>query len=107
MKPWGLWFLALTSLGMSGCTMLAPGSAAPARKVTVGGESYVVTQITESTWTASATGNQKILSETSGMTASLQQAVEMVSGCRVTDTNYSRQGKQFDAQVSCGSHLSD
>lgn len=87
--------------------MLAPGSAAPARKVTLGGEPYVVTQITESTWTVSATGNQKILPETSGMNASLQQAVEMVSGCRVTDTDYSREGKQFDAQVSCASDLSD
>ena len=107
MKPWGLWLLALTSLGMSGCAMLATGSESPARKVTVGGESYTVTQITESTWTASAAGSQKILSRTPSMTASLQQSVEIASGCRVTDSDYSRQGKQFDAQVSCGSHLSD
>ena len=105
MKPRGLLLLTMASLGMSGCAMLAETAGPPARSVTLGGESYVVRQITESTWTASATGSQKILAGTPAATASLQKAVEMVSGCSVTDSDYSRQGKQFDAQVSCAGSL--
>ncbi len=99
------WLLALASLGMSGCAQFAGNAEPPARSVTLGGESYVVRQITESTWTASAAGSSKILATTPGASASLQKAVEMVSGCRVTDSDYSRQGTQFDAQVSCAGGL--
>ena len=99
--------VAVVSLGMSGCAMLAGNAESPARNVTLGGESYVVRQITESTWTASAAGNQKILTATPAAAASLQKAVEMVSGCSVTDSDYSRQGTQFDAQVSCAGGLAN
>ena len=105
MNPHGLLLLAVVSFGMSGCAMLAGNAQPPARSVTLGGESYVIRQITESTWTASAAGSQKILAATPAATASLQKAVEMVSGCSVTDSDYSRQGAQFDAQVSCANGL--
>lgn len=97
--------LALASLGMSGCAVLSGNSEPPARSVTLGGESYIFRQITESTWTATAAGSRKIMAATPAATASLQQAVEMVSGCRVTDSDYSRQKTQFDAQVSCAGDL--
>ena len=97
--------LALASLGMSGCAMLTGTTEPPARNVMLGGDSYIVRQITESTWTASAAESQKILAGTPATTASLQKAVEMVSGCSVTDSDYSRQGTQFDAQVSCAGGL--
>ena len=99
--------LAAVSLGMGGCAMFAETGGPPARSVTLGGESYVVRQITESTWTASAPGSQKILAGTPAAKASLQKAVEMVSGCSVTDSDYSRQGTQFDAQVSCAGDLAN
>ena len=107
MSPCGPLLLAVVSFGMSGCAMLAGNAGSPARNVTLGGESYVVRQITESTWTASAAGNQKILTATPAAAASLQKAVEMVSGCSVTDSDYSRQGTQFDAQVSCAGSLAN
>lgn len=105
MKQCVLWMLAVSSLGMSGCAMLAANAEPSARKVTVSGEAYLVRQITESTWTASAAASQKIVAKTPVTTASLRQAVESVSGCRVTDSDYSRQGTQFDAQVSCAGDL--
>ena len=105
MKQCVPWVLAVSSLGMSGCAMLAATAEPPARQVTLGGESYLVRQITESTWTASAAASPKILAKTPATTASLRQAVERVSGCRVTDSDYSRQGTQFDAQVSCAGGL--
>lgn len=107
MKPHGLLLLAVVSLSMSGCAMLAGNAGPPARSVSLGGDSYIVRQITESTWTASAPGSQKILARTPAATASLQKAVEMVSGCSVTDSDYSRQGTQFDAQVSCAGDLAN
>lgn len=107
MKPHGLLLLAVVSFAISGCAMLAGTAGAPARSVTLDGDSYIVRQITESTWTASAAGSQKILARTPAATASLQKAVEMVSGCSVTDSDYSRQGTQFDAQVSCAGDLAN
>lgn len=107
MKQRAPWLLALASLGTSGCAQLTGNTEPPARSVTLGGESYVVRQITESTWTASAGGSQKTLARTPAATALLQKAVEMVSGCRVSDSDYSRQGTQFDAQVSCAGELAN
>jgi hypothetical protein len=97
--------LALASLGMGGCAMPA-GTAEPSpRSVTLDGKAYIFRQITESTWTASAAGSQEILEGTPTATAALQKAVELVSGCSVTDSDYSRQGTQFDAQVNCAGSL--
>ncbi|MDH6184970.1 hypothetical protein [Polaromonas sp. CG_23.6] len=105
MKQCIAWAFAVASLGISGCTL--PGvTAEPApRMMTLDGKSFRVRQITESTWTASAAGNEKILAQTPSAQTSLRQAIEMVSGCRVTDSDYSRQGTQFDAQVSCARSL--
>ena len=105
MKPLGPLLLAMSSLGMSGCAMLAGNAGPPARSVTLGGESYAVRQITESTWTASAAESRKLLATTPAAMAAFREAVERVSGCSVTDSDYSRQGMQFDAQVSCAGGL--
>jgi hypothetical protein len=37
--------------------------------------------------------------------AALLQAIEQRSGCKVTDSDYSRNGTQLDAQVDCASRL--
>ena len=76
-------------------------------KVSCNGEVFTPRQLTESTWTANSTGILKPLPGTPVSTAMLQEAVEKTSGCKVTDSDFSRQGKQFDAQVDCGSKLPD
>ena len=98
--------MAVLILGISGCSTLLPAPEVPqSRLVNVNGETYSIRQMTEGTWTASATGSPGIFAETSARTAYLLQAVETVSGCRVTDSDYSRQGTQFDAQVICAGRL--
>ena len=100
--------LLALSAGLSACS-LSPmrGSELAAHPVSVNGESYVLKQITESTWTASTAGRPALLPATSASTAALQRAVEKTSGCKVTDSDYSSEGKQFDAQVDCGSSLAN
>ena len=96
-----LMLLAVASLGLGACARL-PGPAEPlAHVVTLGGENFHITQITESTWIASAATGNKAFSPTPQVTAFLRQAVEAASGCTVTDSDYSRHKMQFDAQVSC------
>jgi hypothetical protein len=97
----------MASAGLSGCTLTSLRNEPIARQVQVGGQSYVLKQLTDSTWTASAAAGLTALPATSASTAALRQAVETTSGCKVTDSDYSRQGQQFDAQVSCESALSN
>ena len=92
---------------ISACSMIAMPGEPVAHKVSVDGEIFMVRQLTESTWTANSTGAMKPLKATNVNTALLRQAIEKTSGCKVTDSDFSRQGKQFDAQVDCGSSLSD
>jgi len=99
--------LAFASAGLSACSWLPLPGEPVAHKVTVNGENVILNQITESTWTASATGRLQPLPATFNGTADLQQAIEKTSGCKVTDSDYSRQGRQFDAQVECGSSLAN
>lgn len=100
--------LLATACGLLGaCSMVRmPGEPMP-HKVSVNGEVFILRQLTESTWTANSTGILKPLPSTPVSTAMLQEAVEKTSGCKVTDSDFSRQGKQFDAQVDCGSKLPD
>ena len=95
--------LILAAAGMNLTACASPGmlSDPPAHRLSVGGESYLLRQITESTWTVSSTAHLKVLANTPATTASLRQAVENASSCKVTDSDYSAQGKQFDAQVEC------
>ncbi|MEO6322396.1 MAG: hypothetical protein ABIR56_17065 [Polaromonas sp.] len=99
--------LAVASAGLSACA-LAPLPHEPvAHKISVNGESHLLTQITDSTWTARIEGNMKTLATTPASTSALRLAVEQTSGCKVTDSDYSRQGRQFDAQVNCDSKLAN
>lgn len=91
--------------GIIGCAAppFSPNSGDPAvHKVSVSGESYSISQLTASTWTATAAGSSKVLAKTAAGAAGLRQAIEKASGCKVTDSDYSRDGSQFDAQVDCG-----
>lgn len=93
--------------GLGGCSMIQMPGEPVAHKVSVNGEAFILRQLTESTWTANSSGILKTLAGTSSSTAALREAVEKTSGCKVTDSDFSRQGKQFDAQVDCGSKLSN
>ena len=37
--------------------------------------------------------------------AALRVAIEKHTGCKVTNSNYTSQGLQLDAQVDCANHL--
>ena len=96
--------LAVAGASLTACAPLGlPGdlAAPPAHRLSLGGQSYLVRQITDSTWTVTSTASRAVLASTAGASAALRQAVEIASGCKVTDSDYSSQGRQFDAQVEC------
>ncbi len=66
---------------------------------------YRVAPLTASTWTATAIDNTRPLSTDPNSRAAQLNAIEKQSGCKVTDSDYSGQGRQLDAQVDCGSRL--
>lgn len=66
------------------------------------GQTYRVEQITASTWSARA---PRHLPDGPQKTASLVQAIEKASNCKVTDSSYGAQGAVLNAQVDCGSRL--
>ncbi len=99
----GLKFLlTLASASLGACALMPLPNEPVAQKVSVEGETHLLTQITDSTWTARS-AVRKPLASTPASTAALRLAVEQASGCKVTDSDYSAQGRQFDAQVSCDS----
>ena len=101
----GLKFLlTLASASLGACALMPLPNEPVAQKVSVEGETHLLTQITDSTWTARS-AVRKPLASTPASTAALRLAVEQASGCKVTDSDYSGQGRQFDAQVDCGSKL--
>lgn len=99
--------LGAAAVLLTACSMIPLPGEAVAHKVSIEGEVFNIRQLTESTWTASSTHAMKPLAGTPGNTALLLQAIEKTSGCKVTDSDFSRQGKQLDAQVDCASRLSD
>lgn len=96
--------LAAASLVLTACASFGPPdvvSEPEAHRVSIGSESFVLRQITESTWTVNSSFGLNALTNTPAATAAMRQAVEKTSGCMVTDSDYSSQGRQFDAQVEC------
>ncbi|MES2191106.1 MAG: hypothetical protein V4454_13340 [Pseudomonadota bacterium] len=73
--------------------------------VQLSGNAYIISQLTAGTWTAMAAGSPKAINGTPADKLLLLSAIEKASGCKVTDSDYSRQGMQLDAQVDCGSRL--
>lgn len=76
----------------------------PAQRVNVEGRTYLISQLTAGTWTATSPRATQLSSSPAGR-AALLQAIEKTSGCKVTDADYSRSGLQFDAQVDCEKQL--
>lgn len=93
-------------LMLSACSGTLTGSGNPVHKVDVGGDAYLVTQLTAGTWTMTAATLTPTAIRQGPLDKARQiSAIEKASGCKVTDSDYSRQGKQLDAQVDCGSRL--
>ena len=87
---------------LGACAIIPSPGDPTAHKVLVSGETYWVSQLTASTWIATSVGVAQPLPSTTAGTAGLRQAIEKISGCKVTDSDYSRESRQFDAQVDCG-----
>lgn len=93
----------LVAISLAGCATTAGDP--PAHRISVEGRTYLISQLTAGTWTATAPGAaREVAGSPSGRTA-LLQAIEQRSGCKVTDSDYSRNGWQLDAQVDCASRL--
>ncbi|OGB10254.1 MAG: hypothetical protein A3E79_14085 [Burkholderiales bacterium RIFCSPHIGHO2_12_FULL_61_11] len=97
--------LAAAGVLLSACALPSVPGEPAAHKVNVDGAPYLLSQLTASTWTASTAGRARPLKTSFSHQAALLQAIEKTSGCKVTDSDYSRQGLQLDAQVDCGSKL--
>ena len=97
--------LAATVLIVGACSLPSSIEDPVSYKLNVDGQPYLLHQLTAGTWTVSAPGETRLVSSTSLNKAALLQAIEETSGCKVTDSDYSHQGAQLDAQVDCASHL--
>lgn len=96
--------LALITLAalLPACSPLRGSTEAGGQTIELDGASYRVEELTASTWIASGPvsapdGPQK--------TARLRQAIEKVSGCKVTDSSHAGRSAPLTAQVDCGEKL--
>lgn len=95
-----------TAAVLGGCAITGAGNDLSARSaVVVDGRLYDIGQLTESTWTAIAQPGGGAANSGAAHRAAVLQAIERASGCRVTDSDYSLEGRQIDAQVDCASRL--
>lgn len=96
--------IAASALSLSACAL--PSSNGPAlQRVSIDGQRYQISQLTNSTWTATATGLGRPQALSASGRSALLDAIAFASGCKVTDSDLSRQGRQLDAQIDCGSKL--
>jgi hypothetical protein len=103
--------MAAGSVLLNACTLPLFSSSASlpaepqAQSVSVEGRSYLLTPLTASTWTATTTAADRPIANSASGKAALLEAIEKTSGCKVTDSDFSRQGRQLDAQVDCATSL--
>ena len=89
-------------LGVSACSFKQPVTEMDfGRVIYIGGSGYVISQLTTSTWIARTTSKQPLTGGRSASQSDLIDAIEQVSGCKVTASNYSGQDSQLDAQLDC------
>lgn len=77
------------------------------RTMRIGGDAYVISQITASTWSAIANSSTSELGATSPNRSAVLSEIERLSGCKVSHSDYSRQTRQLDAQVVCAGQLNN
>jgi hypothetical protein len=97
-------FLSACAIPVVSTSAASPADA-EAQTVSVEGTSYLLSPLTASTWTATTKGADRPIVNSASSRAALIQAIEESSGCKVTDSDLSRQGRQLDAQVDCGARL--
>jgi hypothetical protein len=96
-------YLAAALVGLiavAGCAPAAPSRGPSGRVMLIGGEGYIVEQLTAGTWSATAVDNRQPAAQPATRSA-LLDAIEAASGCKVSDSDYSQGGQQLDAQVNC------
>ncbi len=100
--------LAISSLL---CVSACAGNAAPdrpaERTLRIGGDAYVISQITASTWSATGARSAGELTAGSSSRLALLAEIERLSGCKVTNSDFSRPTGQLDAQVACAGQLNN
>jgi hypothetical protein len=98
--------LLVLSACLSACAVSEPGGDLPDRRVVVvDGQGYDIGRLTESTWTAIARPGASAPNSGAAHRLAVLQAIERASGCRVSDSDYSLEGRQLDAQLDCASRL--
>ena len=100
-------FAALAlSAGLSACALSGPGGGLPGRSAAVvDGQLYDIGPLTESTWTAISQPQTGLRTAGAVHRIAVILAIERTSGCRVTDSDYSIEDRQLNAQVDCASRL--
>jgi hypothetical protein len=94
------------SASLAGCAMTGPAGDFPGRSaVVVDGQLYDIGRLTESTWTAVSPPGASVSINGTAHRLAVLQAIERASGCKVTDSDYTLEGRQLDAQVACASTL--
>ena len=101
MKICKLFGVLSASLVLMACAGQTVSQAPKGVTMRIGGDRYIIHQLTASTWTLTAATPGKPLNEPETELAALIRAVETQSGCKVSDSDFSRAGMQFDAQVAC------
>lgn len=98
--------LLVLSACLNACAVSGSGGDLPDRRtVLVDGQRYDIGRLTESTWTAISQPGASAPSSSSAHRLAVLQAIERASGCRVSDSGYSLEGRQLDAQLDCASRL--
>lgn len=97
--------LRMTTIAGIACSTLlgcaSPASDTGATTHAVDGVVIVIAPLTAGTWTARPKDSIGTLPRSSAATLQLRRAIETASSCRITDSDYSEGGRQFDAQVDC------
>jgi hypothetical protein len=100
--------MAISSLiCVSACAGKAVVTGPAERTLRIGGDAYVISQITASTWSATAARSASELTASSSGRLALLAEIERLSGCKVTNSDFSRQTGQLDAQVACAGQLNN
>ena len=98
--------LLVLSASLGACAFSGPGGDLPDRRVVlVDGQRYEIGRLTESTWTAISQQGASVPNSGAAHRLAVLQAIARASGCRVSDSDYSLEGRQLNAQLDCASHL--
>ena len=98
--------LLVLSACLSACAVSGPGGDLPdGRVAVVEGQRYDIGPLTESTWTAISQPDARVPNSGAAHRLAVLQAIERASGCRVSDSDYSLEGRQLNAQLDCVNRL--